>query len=391
VKRLTIAFALGLVVAAVGGPVGAAPGPVVGPAHTVATSQAADSNVGGDNGIGSAFDGTNFFVVWVDSRGGTHTPDIYGARVAPDGTVLDPGGIPLAVNSGRQTRPTVGFDGTDFVVAWEDHGGFVPNRIKATRVSSAGVKLDSPPLVLGGGAAPEIASNGSTALVVWTAGGIHAARLATDGTVLDPGGFTVADDPEGENAFSAPSVASDGTDYLVGYETGTDGNHVVAVTKVTSAGAVGNTVGVASNADEPSIASNGTGYLVAYTACRPDCEFASDFDIGTTMVSTGLVLSPPVVAASGPAWQDDADVAFDAGRFLVAYRRRGANGTSPIDIRSSLLSRNADAVTAQGVIIEQDVYGSSSVTGGPGDDFGVAYQDKPASASPLQFRTVSPK
>jgi hypothetical protein len=395
VKRLTVVFALGLAVATIGvgsAPVGAASGPVVGPAHTVATSQARDSNLN-PNGIGSAFDGTNFFVVWTDSRGGTKSPDIYGARVAPDGTVLDPGGIPIAVNSGAQNQPTVAFNGTDFVVAWADHGGFVKNRVKATRVSPQGVKLDTPPLVLGGGGGPEIAVGGSTALVVWSSAGIKGGRVASDGTVLDPGGFTVASD-SGENAFGAASVASNGTDFLVGYNTGTDGNHLVAVTKVTSGGVVGSSVGVAANADDPSVASNGTDYLVAYAACQGDCEFVSNTDIDTRMVAPDLALSPAVTAASGSPAQDEPHVAFDSGRFLVAYRRQALDHmvrTGPIDIRSSLLNRTGNSVTAQGVIVDSDVYGTNSVTAGPGDDFGVAYQDLPASASPLLLRTVSPK
>jgi hypothetical protein len=251
------------------------------------------------------------------------------------------------------------------------------------------VKLDAPALILGSGTTPAVAAGGSTALVVWSGGGIKAGRVASDGTVLDPGGFTVVSD-SGENALGAATVASNGTDFLVGYQTGTDGNHLVAVTKVTSGGTAGASVGIAANADDPSVASNGTDYLVAYAACQGDCELVSDTDIDTRMVAdANLSLSPVVAAASGSTWQDEPDVAFNAGRFFVAYRRRTA--PSPVDVRASLLNRNGDDVIAQGVIIERDVYGTSTVTDGPGDDFGVAYQDRPASASPVLLRTVSPK
>jgi hypothetical protein len=43
-----------------------------------------------------AWDGTNFLVVWTDDRGSSSSWDVYGARVRPDGFVLDPGGFPIA-------------------------------------------------------------------------------------------------------------------------------------------------------------------------------------------------------------------------------------------------------------------------------------------------------
>ena len=43
-----------------------------------------------------AFDGTNFLVVWQDNRNDDSTPDIYGARVTPQGTVLDPVGFVIS-------------------------------------------------------------------------------------------------------------------------------------------------------------------------------------------------------------------------------------------------------------------------------------------------------
>ena len=64
----------------------------------------------------AAFDGTNFLVVWSDAR---HGSDIYGARVRPDGSVLDVTGIPdRAWSPWPGNKPDVTFDGVNYLVVW---------------------------------------------------------------------------------------------------------------------------------------------------------------------------------------------------------------------------------------------------------------------------------
>jgi hypothetical protein len=61
-----------------------------------------------------------FSVFWTDFRqSSVDTYSVYGARVATDGTVLDPNGKKIFANK-AETRPAVAFDGTNFLVALQD-------------------------------------------------------------------------------------------------------------------------------------------------------------------------------------------------------------------------------------------------------------------------------
>ncbi|MBA7658546.1 hypothetical protein ES703_66502 [subsurface metagenome] len=85
-------------------------------------------------------DGTGYFVVWQDDRNADL--DIYGSRVNPSGMVLDTTGIPISAASGDQACPTVAFDGTDYIVLWEDYRNVFTD-IYGARVSTAGIVLDT--------------------------------------------------------------------------------------------------------------------------------------------------------------------------------------------------------------------------------------------------------
>ena len=99
----------------------------------------------------AAWDGTNYLVLWDEFDQIEKTVDTRGARVRPDGTVLDPDGLPIV--TGRVTGPALAFGGTVYLVAWSEY-------------------------VNGG--------NGSD---------VFAERVTTDGVVLDPGGFPVSTAP----------------------------------------------------------------------------------------------------------------------------------------------------------------------------------------------------
>src|SRR5207249_4443249 len=115
-----------------------------------------------------AFDGTNYLVVWQDRRGDAY--DIYGARVSQAGTVLDPAGIAIATGALGQFTPSVAFDGTNYLVVWVGCVGCSPRTISGARVNKAGVVLDPAGIAISTAAvsefaAPSVTFDGSNYLV----------------------------------------------------------------------------------------------------------------------------------------------------------------------------------------------------------------------------------
>jgi hypothetical protein len=91
-------------------------------------------------------------VVWQDLRNGKDW-DVYGARVSPEGKVLDPDGFLISGGAHNQANPQVAWDGKTFVVVWQDlregktyrtFDGYVQQKYEVcvARVSAEGKVLD---------------------------------------------------------------------------------------------------------------------------------------------------------------------------------------------------------------------------------------------------------
>ena len=119
-----------------------------------------------------ASNGTDYLAVWADDRGGD--VDVYGARVSQSGAVLDSLGIPIGVAINAQQAPAVAFDGTNYLVVWSDGRRGSGSDIYGARVSPAGSVLDPSGLALSASttftllmSAPALAFDGTNYLVVW--------------------------------------------------------------------------------------------------------------------------------------------------------------------------------------------------------------------------------
>ncbi|MBV9951532.1 MAG: hypothetical protein JO291_06245 [Acidimicrobiia bacterium] len=135
----------------------------------------------------AAWNGTNWLVAWTDHR--NDAGDVYGTRVSGTGAVLDPGGIRISGAAGSQQSPVVAADGARFVVAWND-GRNGNQDIFAARVAANGAVLDPGGKAVTTAAGlqrqPVIASTGGSTVIAWLSSNDDVERriLRTDGTFL---------------------------------------------------------------------------------------------------------------------------------------------------------------------------------------------------------------
>lgn len=134
-----------------------------------------------------AFSGAAYLFVWRSNTLANADNYISGRLMAANGTFLT-GDFTIAQAPGRQLRPSVGWDGTDFLVVWDDQRNqesFYDGRtdIYGARVNTAGVVLDTDGFVVqadgeGDATAALLCRPGAPSRVAW-------ATFATDGAPYD--------------------------------------------------------------------------------------------------------------------------------------------------------------------------------------------------------------
>jgi len=321
---------------------------------------AAQSPVGGNFAISTApinqdtpalaFDGTNYLVVWLDSRTDARTGDIYGARVSSGGVVLDPSGFPISTAADWQQNVAIAFGGSNYLVVWEDYRAGTP-QIYGARVTPGGQVLDGDGFIIASSATaqfnPAIAFDGVNFLVVWAdtlgSGSVRGARVTPAGAVLDPGGVSVFTAPFASQ-LGFPSIAFDGSNYLVVHVFDRDilGTRVTPGAGVLGAFAI--SAVVPPGQPLPRVAFDGTNYLVVW-CCNPQADGIARIS-GARVSRAGTVLDAPnLTLSSPPASPGNVRVAFASTSFLIAWDDGRGN------IFGSYVSADGVATTPQGVQI----------------------------------------
>jgi hypothetical protein len=281
------------------------------------------------------YDGTNFLVVWQDQRGGNYS-DICGARVTPDGTVLDPMGFVISQAAYDQRNPALAFDGANFLVVWDDYRRGHAYDIYGTRVTTGGAVLDAFGIIISDAMndqqCPAVAFDSANFLVVWQDNvydvqqqDISGARVTQGGAVLDPDGFVIS------------QAAQDQYTPVIGFD--------------------------------------GSNYLVAWTDCRATPAQADIY--GARVTPGGAVLDPQGFAIGNLPWaQWSPALAFDGANFLVAWQDINSGHTPPvIGVWGARVTPGGTVLEPSGIAIADGTGGSRPAVGFDGTDFLVAWHE----------------
>ncbi len=339
-----------------------------------------------------AWTGTRFLVVWDEERG--ESRDVLGARVTPEGTVLDRPALVLSAASGEQRTPAVARTGDVAWVVWEDtrrgEGDIFGARVAedGTVRDPGGVPLSAAPRAQH---SPRVASVGDKSFVLWTdeRGGersrIRGARLAADGTVINLAGFPVYERASGR--VEHPDLACGAAQCLSVFESplsfppyGVPVGRFVLGTRLTMRGGAVDRppleLSTAAPAQHfPAVAWGEDSALLVWQEFRdargPTIVAARILRDGTVLDAEGIPL-PSAPGASHPA------VAFDGTRFLVVWQEPHPAGE---DIRGARVSTAGQVLDGAGIAISTAPVRqlSPSVAGG-GGRFLVAWEDTRDSA-----------
>jgi hypothetical protein len=229
---------------------------VDGNGQPTAPAFAVDISSGNETHPSIASDGSGFLAVW----------DNTAAPIEIQGRRFDATGAPLGAAftitpSGH--IPVVAFDGTNYLAVWRRTNAGQRD-LYAAHVTPAGVV--GPEVTIANTKAGEegesVACGGGTCLIAWRGAQIRVARVAPDGTVLDPGGIVVA---TVTGSVFATSVAWDGQAFAVTWRTANELRAARVAPNGTLLATTHGTIAAPPTAPErPALVSNGAGHIVAF-------------------------------------------------------------------------------------------------------------------------------
>ena len=297
--------------------------------------------------------GTNSLIVWAANG------DIFGARVQPNGTFVDPVGFPICTETNSQDTPAACALGENWMVIWKDYRRDAGD-IFGTLISPAGVVLFTNGVSIcstqNAQGNARIVAAGNKCLAIWddsrtaSMSRIHGARIDSTGRVMDTNGFLIGFNPKERLG----GVASDGQDWMVSWASEINGNSCQTFSRgVTSQGSLVSQVELeytATQFSRPDVAFAHTNYLAVWQSRQAGGAPTLDI-VGKRMSPTGVAVdaSPFAVGLSANPQRQPA-IADDGTNYLAVWSD-GRRGDGRWDIYATRISKSGEVLDPHGIPI----------------------------------------
>lgn len=284
-------------------------------------------------GMGLAWANGTWLVIW------SQNDDVVGRRFDTNLQPLDAAPVALRATPRIEAQPHLASNGTQFVITTWDQDTYWSQGVSCVRFTSALAPLDATPIAVGTLAAylpgARAAWDGSQWVVAWLAyPSTRVARLAANGTVLDPGGQLV--EPTATASIYTPAIAgrNGGGAQVVWQDLRNNTTADLLGATLTGTGSLGVVQPVAlgtSDQQAPAIAGGDRGHLVVFRTGHSAGSVigAQRLDAFGAPLDAQPIVVGPATSTSRPA------VAFDGTRWLICWnqsttvvgRRMATDGT----------------------------------------------------------------
>lgn len=284
-----------------------------------------------------ASDGSNWVVGWkgiVDNN--PLMISITAARITPDGVVLDPGGRHLYTRQqGFFWGIDLAFAGDEYLLSWRESLPGPPYAVRGRLIAPDLQPLGAAFTIVSTSDQPntQVATDGNDFFVVWgqdaVLADVRGSRISHAGQVLDPGGILIVDPLR--SGLEA-DVTWDGTNWLVVHGRMTEGfsNADVFAARIAPDGTLLDpdgflVAGGPTNQSHPAIARGVTGKAqVVWTDSVPS---RGQEDIHTAAIGTDYTVGPDAAASLGAPRQSSPRLAAGAGGFLAVFPSEASRET----------------------------------------------------------------
>ncbi|MFC2093451.1 T9SS type A sorting domain-containing protein [Bacteroidota bacterium] len=282
--------------------------------------------------------------------------------------------------------PAISFDGNNYMLTWWSDKEIRCSRVNCSGIpfDTLGILLAEAGGEPEGIWSPEIIFSENKYFIIWEylLGG-HGYYNNISGCFIDTSGFVVKDSiliSETDSIsifFQNSDLEFDGTNYLVVWEQLTNSwgsPNNICCTRVSSSGIVIDTSAIEiavgfENESSPSIAFDGTNYLVVYE--KGNDEFYDDI-YGVRISTSGIILDPNAIPIStAPNEQRNPEVIYDGNNYIVVWQDK-RSGTD-YDIYGTVVKKSGEVKNSFPVSVQPGDQVTPSLTKGPGNQILVVY------------------